>query len=196
MGGAVAMAAAARGMLGDADGIVLVAPAVRGSEALGPVATTTLWFFAHVVPWLAGPSGGPAYQPTDNPEILREWAQDPLILRGPRVDMAWGLVGLMDEAVAAAPRLDLPLLLLVGARDIFVPGGAMARLIADLPPADPARRRIAVYETGWHMLLRDLEAARVRGDVAHWITARGTEPASPLPSGADATDVLKRNGLH
>jgi len=196
MGGAVAMVAAGRGALPPVDGLILVAPAVRGSAALGPVATTLLKLVAHSLPWLSGPTGAPGLRPTDNHEVLRAWARDRLILHHPRVDMAWGLVGLMDEAVAAAPRLDLPLLLLVGARDIFVPGGAMARLIADLPPADPARRRIAVYETGWHMLLRDLEAARVRGDVAHWITARGTEPASPLPSGADATDVLKRNGLH
>jgi len=169
MGGAVAMAAAARGLLGEADGIVLVAPAVRGSEALGPVATTALWFFAHVVPWLAGPSGGPAYQPTDNPEILREWAQDPLILRGPRVDMAWGLVQLMDEAVAATPVLESRLLVLTGARDALVPDRAMEAALARMKRAAGGGPRVVRYAEGWHMLLRDLGAARAQQDVAHWV---------------------------
>jgi alpha-beta hydrolase superfamily lysophospholipase len=185
MGGAVAMAAAARGLLGDADGIVLVAPAVRGSEALGPVATTTLWFFAHVVPWLAGPSGGPAYQPTDNPEILREWAQDPLILRGPRVDMAWGLVQLMDEAVAATPVLEARLLVLTGARDALVPDRAMEAALARMKRAAGGGPRVARYAEGWHMLLRDLGAARAQQDVAHWVAGLRDGGAGPLPSGAE-----------
>lgn len=186
MGGAVAMAAAARGQLDAADGIVLVAPAVRGSEALGPVATSALWLFAHVVPWLAGPSGGYGFRPTDNPEILREWAQDPLILRGPRVDMAWGLVQLMDEAVAAAPRLEARLLVLTGARDALVPDRAMEAALARMRRGADGGPRVARYAEGWHMLLRDLGAARAQQDVAHWVVGlRGDGRTGPLPSGAE-----------
>jgi hypothetical protein len=50
-------------------------------------------------------------------------------------------------------------------------------------PADAAGRpRIALYPNGYHMLLRDLDAATVRGDVVAWIA----DPAAPLPSGGDA----------
>jgi alpha-beta hydrolase superfamily lysophospholipase len=195
MGGAVAMVAAARGALEAADGVVLCAPAVRGSAAIGPVGSFVLRALAHSVPWLAGPSGGQGFRPTDNDAVLRAWAADPLMLRNARVDMAWGLLELMDEAVAAAPRLDLPMLILAGARDILIPGGAMARMVATLPPGGADRRRVAVYENGWHLLLRDLDAARVREDVAHWIL-NGTQPAAAtLPSGADHPDILARNGL-
>ena len=194
MGGAVAMIAAAQGRLGRIDGLVLSAPAVRGSAAIGPVGSFVLKLLAHSVPWLAGPSGSQAFRPTDNEAVLRAWAADPLILRHPRIDMAWGLVGLMDEAVAAAPRLDLPLLVLVGARDALVPGGAMASMIASLPETGRERRQIAVYETGWHLLLRDLDAARVRADVAHWVRA-GRGGGEGLPSGADRPEVLSRNAL-
>ncbi|MBL8699171.1 MAG: lysophospholipase [Alphaproteobacteria bacterium] len=185
MGGAIAMAGAARGALDDARGLILVAPAVRGSEAIGPVAAGLLRGLAHSVPWLAGPSGSPGIRPTDNIALLRRLSRDPLMLRGPRVDITWGLVQLMDDAVAAAPGIRLPTLVLVGARDILVPDGAMARTLARLPAAGPDRRRVAIYDNGWHMLLRDLDAARVHGDVAHWIATRSTDPASPLPSGAD-----------
>lgn len=185
MGGAIAMTGAARNALDGAQGLILVAPAVRGSEALGPVATGVLRTMAHSVPWLAGPSGSPGIRPSDNIAMLRRLSNDPLILRGPRVDITWGLVQLMDDAVAAAPAVRLPTLVLVGARDILVPDGAMARTLARLPPAGPDQRRVAVYDNGWHMLLRDLDAARVHGDVAHWIATRRSDPTSPLPSGAD-----------
>jgi acylglycerol lipase len=190
MGGAIAMVAASRGAIGAADGLILVAPAVRGSAALGPVAAGAMRVLANTVPWLAGPSGASGIRPTDNIAMLRAFSRDPLVLRGPRVDMAWGLIGLMDEAVAAAPEIAQPTLVLIGGRDILVPDGAMAGMLARLPAADPAQRRVAVYDNGWHMLLRDLDAARVQADIAHWVIRRRSDPAEPLPSGADRRDLV------
>jgi hypothetical protein len=40
---------------------------------------------------------------------------------------------------------------------------------------------VAIYENGYHMLLRDLQAETVWTDIAAWITDR----AQPLPSGSD-----------
>jgi len=188
MGGAVAMIAASTGAFDSAQGVILVAPAVRGSEALGSFATGTLRTLANAAPWLSGPTGAAGIRPTDNIAMLRALSRDPLILRNPRVDMTWGLVQLMDEAVAAAPALRLPTLVLVGAHDILIPDGAMMRTLARIPIGG-APPRVAVYDNGWHMLLRDLDAARVQRDIAHWVTARGGDRDQPLPSGAD------RNGL-
>ena len=41
--------------------------------------------------------------------------------------------------------------------------------------------RVAAYTSGYHMLLRDLQAKVVLGDIAAWIG----DPGGPLPSGAD-----------
>ena len=41
--------------------------------------------------------------------------------------------------------------------------------------------RVARYQAGFHMLLRDLQAATVLADIAAWIG----DPATALPSGAD-----------
>ena len=41
-------------------------------------------------------------------------------------------------------------------------------------------QRVALYEDGWHMLLRDLSGKQVLGDILAWIE----DPDSPLPSGA------------
>jgi acylglycerol lipase len=50
-----------------------------------------------------------------------------------------------------------------------------------LPEAENDRQRMALYENGWHLLLRDLDADVVRADVAAWLTDRD----APLPSGAE-----------
>ena len=53
-------------------------------------------------------------------------------------------------------------------------------------PAEPShRRRLAWYDDGYHMLLRDLEGPVVAADVASWALA----PRAPLPSGADRAEA-------
>ncbi len=54
-------------------------------------------------------------------------------------------------------------------------------MIAHLPSASRSDQRIAWYTNGYHMLLRDLDAAVVVGDIASWIESRH----APLPSAAD-----------
>jgi alpha-beta hydrolase superfamily lysophospholipase len=185
MGGAVVMVAFARGLAAPAKGAILVAPAVRGRPTLNVFARAGLWFFAHTIPWLAGRPGNLGIRPTDNIEALRALSNDPLVIKDTRIDAVWGLVNLMDDALAAAPTLDRQSLILLGARDDLVPGEPNDLLLRLLPPAGRETRRVAEYANGYHMLLRDLQAALVQRDVAHWIATREGNPASPLPSGAD-----------
>jgi alpha-beta hydrolase superfamily lysophospholipase len=113
--------------------------------------------------------------------MLRALARDPLVIKETRVDAIKGLVDLMDQALASAPRLDEPTLLLYGKRDEIIPPEPIRRMIAALPQNGAARRRIAWYPGGYHMLLRDLDAAVVLRDIESWIA----DPTAPLPSGAD-----------
>jgi alpha-beta hydrolase superfamily lysophospholipase len=169
MGGAVVMVAGAQGRLDDVEATVLIAPAVRGRAAFGPVASLAFEALAHTVPWLSGPSGSPGVMPTDNMKMLRAYSRDPLVIKHTRVDATWGLLNVMDEAVAAAPDFRLPALILLGARDTLVPDGPMGRTLAAMPAASEAQRRVITYANGWHMLLRDLDGDRVQADVAAWL---------------------------
>ena len=63
---------------------------------------------------------------------------------------------------------------------------ASRRTIAALPDNTDPRRKVAVYEDGYHMLLRDLQGETVWRDILQWIG----EPARPLPSGADTDAAL------
>jgi acylglycerol lipase len=173
----------------DADGIILVAPAVWGRQTMSVAERSALWASIRIMPAVTLTGSGIVHvQPSDNLAMLRALGRDPLVIKATRVDAIYGLVDLMDAALADAPRLDVPLLYLYGERDEIVPKKPTEMMIANLPPAQRGEQRIAWYANGYHMLLRDLDAAVVVGDIASWIAARD----SPLPSGADryAAQVL------
>lgn len=182
MGGAEVIVAAAEHRLPGAAATILVAPAVRGRATLNAFARAGLWFFAHTVPWLAGqPGGRPLFQPSDNLKMLRRYSRDPLVIKDTRIDTFYGLVDLMDDALAAAPHDDMPSLILIGARDDLIPGGPSKLLLTRLPPVPQGDRRVAVYPKGYHMLLRDLDAQLAIHDVAFWVL--NPRSPHPLPSG-------------
>ena len=183
MGGAVLMAAEEDAPLA-LDGFVLAAPAVWGRATMPFYQTAALWLTVHTLPWMTLSGSGLGITPSDNIEMLRALSRDPLVIKHTRVDAMWGIVNLMDDALASARRFDAPALFLYGARDEIVPPDATLRMFESLP-ADGAHT-IAVYDAGYHMLLRDLQAPTVWQDVLAWIGDR----RATLPSGADRVDPV------
>jgi alpha-beta hydrolase superfamily lysophospholipase len=181
MGGAIVMAAAADDRPVEADGYILVAPAVWGRETQGPVQSGALWLAAHTMPWMTLTGEGLNIRPSDNDRMLRQMWHDPLVIKETRVDALWGLTNMMDLAFAAAPEIDRRALVLYGAREDVLPDSAVVAALRRLPPADDGGPQVAVYPDGYHMLLRDLSATAVLDDIAAWIA----DPAAPLPSGGD-----------
>ena len=157
MGGAVIMALMARADPPAVDGVVLVAPAVWGWRSMNVFYRAGLWLGAHVVPW-ATPSGrGLGIKPSDNREMLLALSQDPYIIKRTRIDSLYGLVNLMDEAFDAAPSMAAPsALVLYGDNDELVPRKPTFTMLSRLK----IRHRVALYDSGYHMLLRDLGAER------------------------------------
>jgi acylglycerol lipase len=184
MGGAVVITAEA-GVAGaekpKVDGIILVAPAVWGRQTLNVFLRVTLWLVDQVGPHWTFTGESLKILPTDNMDILRELSRDPLVIKKTRVATINGLVDLMSEAYAAAPKVQQHMLLLYGANDQVIPPEPTEKFIAALPPAATGSRVIAYYDHGYHMLLRDVEAPLVEQDVENWIFA----PSASLPSGAD-----------
>ena len=148
-----------------------------------------LWLSAHTVPWFPLTGSGFRIQASDNLEMLRRYAKDPLVLKRFRVDLVRGLVNAMDAAVLAAGKLRRPSLFLYGLRDELVPLGPMRRALMMVPAK---ARRIAVYPDGYHMLLRDLNGDVVADDLATWLL----DPSAPLPSGADRGGIAALMDAH
>lgn len=192
MGGAVAILAATGTMRGvaagpqglpraAADGVILSAPAVWGRATMDLLPKAALFVAVRFFPETVLTGRGLGKRISDNDAVLRQMARDPLVIKGTRVDAVYGLVDLMDSALEAAPALDVPLLLMYGARDEVVPRRPIAEFVAHLPAAPRHQRRLAYYPAGYHLLLRDLGGGSVANDIASWIADR----RAPLPSKAD-----------
>jgi len=163
-----------------ADGIILSAPAVWGAETMPVLHRAALWLTRNTVPWLSVTAPRELnIWPSDNIEMLRALGRDPLVIKATRIDAIAGLTDLMGRALAAVDDIDaLPTLVMYGLNEQVIPKRPIADALARLPRA---HNTVAVYDTGWHMLLRDLKAETVLRDVAAWIA----EPGTRLPSGAD-----------
>ena len=182
MGGAVIMVAMTGAAPPAVDGLVLSAPAVWGRATMPFYQRWALAVAAHTVPSMTVTGRGLKILASDNIEMLRALGRDPLVIKETRIDTIYGLVNLMDAAFDAAPRLQMPALILYGANDEVIPKEPTERMIARLPAAGGAHQRLALYAKGYHMLLRDLQAETVWRDIQGWIE----HPTRPLASGADA----------
>ena len=76
MGGAVALALMTGPSPPDIAGTILVAPAVRGRQALGPVASATLWLATHTTPWWEVTGRDSTF---NRPTTSRCWSRFPAI---------------------------------------------------------------------------------------------------------------------
>jgi acylglycerol lipase len=179
MGGAVLMTMMARPGRPDCDGMILVAPAVWGRVGMNPALRALLWLGAHTVPALKLTGKTLDVTPSDNKEMLRALGEDPLVIKKTRVDALYGLADLMSRALASAPDLTVPVLLLYGERDEVIPKRPVCMILEGLSEAQERLWRIGLYPEGYHMLTRDLQAEVVLRDIASWIV----DSAAPLPSG-------------
>lgn len=173
MGGAVLITAVTSEGFPRVDGIILSAPAVWGWQALNPFYQAVLWTAAHTFPEVKLTGQGLGIQASDNISMLRNLSADPLFIKETRIDSVYGLVNIMDAAYDAAKDISLPTLLLYGEKDQLIPKEPIEKIAAELPPGSD----IVLYESGWHMLMRDLGGPIVWRDIAEWIKSR------QIPSG-------------
>jgi alpha-beta hydrolase superfamily lysophospholipase len=179
MGGAVMLRALQRHPQSWIDAVVLTAPAIWSRSEMRRYQRLPLHALAHSWRGLKLSGRITGRKPSDDPAALRRLREDPLVLRRTRVDVLWGLADLMDVVTddAATPRL--PTLVLYGAHDHIVPPRPMCTWLKTVRAAEGWQ--VALYPSGWHLLTRDLDAARTLGDLAAWFERPGTS----LPSGAD-----------
>jgi alpha-beta hydrolase superfamily lysophospholipase len=157
---------------------VLVAPAVWSRSEMNPWERGGLWLLAHFTPGLIVTGQIAHVTASDNRAALIRLSRDPLTIHDTRFDSIDGLVDLMDQAAAAAPRFAAPSLFMYGGKDELIPPYAVARVWRSLPPGP----RLAFYPGGYHLLARDLGRGVAIADVIAWLM----DPPAPLPSGAEA----------
>ena len=183
MGGALTALALERPEPPAIDGVILVAPAFWGRDAMPWYQRSALWLGRHLFPWATFTGEGLGIRPTDDPAVGRQLAGDPLWIRETRVDAMHGIADAMDAALARAPDLDgaPPLLIQVAGRDEVIPPAAACALFESL--TDSAGWRALFYPEGYHMLTRYSGAGTVMADIRGFIA----DPRAPLPSGREVS---------
>ncbi len=170
---AVVEGAQGRPLVDRIDGAVLSAAALWGPAVLPWPARLGLWLARCTVPgWRVRPPRALRIVPSDNIEMLRDLGRDSLVRKDARVDTLGGLTDLMAAAeagIGAWPR-DLPMLVLYGQHEQVLPAPAVRQALASIKAHHAnSAMHVRVYDTGYHLLLRDIGAQRVLDDVAAWV---------------------------
>jgi acylglycerol lipase len=179
MGSAEAIATFGGPNAPEIDRLVLVAPAVWGWSTLPDQYALALWVGAHTFPWRAvQPPRGVVRTRTasDNREALLQAGRAPHMIWSTRIDAVYGLVGLMETASERSANLNGDVLFLYGANDQIIPRNSANAAARKLPRT----ARTALYEHGWHWLLRDNQREVVYADILAFIG----DARAPLPSEA------------
>lgn len=193
MGGAVVIVTMTQAYKPQVAGIILAAPAIWARQTMPWYQQTLLWTLSHTMPWLTLTGEGVEITPSDNIEMLRSLGKDPLVIKETRVETIYGLVNLMDMALNNAQQLRVDTLLLYGENDEVIPPAPTYQFLRGFMQTQQQQKTLALYENGYHMLLRDLQAPVLWQDIVVWINTTD----GPLPSGADsrAAEVLSAFAL-
>lgn len=181
MGAAVVLLALAEGNLMPVDGAVLIAPAVWGTDAMPWYQRLGLWLAMRLMPgkyFSSETVRRMGKRPTDDSEVMRELTNDPLVLKGARVDTLHGVSELMREA-SRVVSVPVPLQTLYGLNDQIIPSEPVCNWLRRLTQSTATEMRIVLYPDGYHMLTRYSDRAKVISDIAAWLS----RPQAILPSG-------------
>ena len=139
-----------------------------------------LWVGAHTFPGkqLTGESLDLKLKPSDNIEMLRALSHDDRVIKATRVDVLYGISNLMDRAMLESSEVPGDILFLYGERDEIIPAQPTCELHERLSNSASTRLTAIVYEQGYHMLTRDLQAEVVLEDIAAWIEEQSTPDTS------------------
>ena len=169
MGGAVVIQAMAGDKHPYVAGAILVAPAVWARSTMPFYQEGALWIVAHTIPWYTVTGELLDIKPSDNIEMLKEQGRDPLVIKETRYDTIYGLQNLMDAAYTAADNYSLKTLVVYGHKDEVIPKEPVLDAFRRFPIEPADKKQLILYENGYHMLLRDLEAENVMKDIVEWI---------------------------
>lgn len=185
MGAAVSIIALTGEEPAPVNGAVLISPAVWSRKTMPWYQRFALWVGERLMPGLSF-SGETAdrigVQPTDDPEVMRQMALDPLVLKSSTVASLSGITDVMDDALEAGSRLSGETLILYGDRDEVIPARPFCALLKRLPVDQAAPWRLALYPEGYHMLTRYTGSEQVENDILAWLE----DPAGSLPSGHES----------
>lgn len=159
------------------DGVILVAPAIWNFSQDNFLKSKFLNFISHFFPNLSiKGSNVVKVKPTNNFVLLKEFSSDPFVVHEKTLESLNGMKKLLDESYENFEQyLKRPLfdtLFLLPLKDEIIPRKPLLQIIQKLSLKDIEETGgldIAVYKNHYHMILRDIDGAKVTNKIKEWI---------------------------
>jgi alpha-beta hydrolase superfamily lysophospholipase len=155
---------------------MLAAAAVLSNPALANKVVVPAWKewlgqgASKLWPTLAIPSGIPPEHVSRDPEMVRDYAHDPLVSKQATARWYTEFCQAQAEVLAAPDKLrELPMLALIGESDLIADPGPNKAFFGKTGP----RTQLSVYPGFYHELLNEPPADRDRvlADIGHWLSS-------------------------
>jgi len=155
--------------------LVLSSPAL--ALRLGRAALTLQRVLLTLAPRLRVPNPIDPRALSHDPAVVAAYRTDPLVQTTISAGMLEVFLRGMPRAQADAPRLEAPMLMLVGGADRVVDPAGSRRFFDNAPPD---LRQMAWFDAGYHEVLNEAEPLRgeVMATLTGWLRARLAQPAA------------------
>jgi alpha-beta hydrolase superfamily lysophospholipase len=178
-GGLIALRAAQRG-LPDVHGLVLTGPLLGLRAGRKPVPDGVARALSWALPWLPLPNGIHAEDLTHDAALREAHAADRWVHGVATPRWYWSALVAAREALAEAPRLTLPLLVVLGERDPIVDPACAAELVARAGTSD---KQLVVRPGELHEVLNETRRVELFAQIASWIERIAAHRAQLASSG-------------
>lgn len=178
-GGLIAVRAIQAGL--DARGLVLTGPLLGMRAARKPVPDSVARVLSALLPRLPLPNGIRSEDLTHDAALREAHRRDPWVHGAATPRWYWETTQAARAALADAPRVSLPLLIVQGVDDPLVDPAIVAQFHERVAAAD---KRLVLRPGELHEVLNETERRQTFGTIAEWIervAAAGRSDAPPSP---------------
>ena len=163
------------------DGAVLVAPAMWNFSESNFFKSLFMSLVSKLFPNLKVSSKGwVEVQASDNQEVLKELSKDKYFIHHPNLKSLNGIIELMDESYKDAKKFfsqpSYNTLVVIPIKDEIVPRKPLIELLeATKIKSYDFSSNFLIFESNYHMILRDIKGDDVTEEIKKWVLERKTK---------------------
>ncbi len=181
MGGAIATSLMTHEKDLPVDGAVLIAPALWNFSEKNFFKSLFMSLISRSFPNLkVNSKSWVEVKASDNQEVLKELSEDKYFIHRPNLKSLNGIIELMDESYKNAKTFfsqpSYNTLVVIPVKDEIVPRKPLIELLEKTKVKSyDFSTDFIVYDSGYHMILRDIKGDNVTEDIKKWILERKTK---------------------
>ena len=163
------------------EGAVLVAPALWNFSEKNFFKSLFMFLISRSFPNLKIDSKGwVEVKASDNQEVLKELSQDKYFIHRPNLKSLYGIIELMDESYKDAKKFfsqpSYNTLVVIPIKDEIVPRKPLIELLEETKiKSYDFFSDFIIFESSYHMILRDMKGDNVTEEIKKWILERKTK---------------------